>query len=189
MIWEYDEEEEWDDEEEDWEDEDDDEEDEGEVKEKPRRRPRFSKRKRELLYKSQRGRCMYCGIKLGMAFFDIDHKIPFAKKGSDDVENLQMLCRPCNGRKGDMTDGDFRKKYKLPGARSQEAKDPPEEQIPESYFEKISKQSSRKSRKKRAARRREEEEWEEEELEDDEEYEEEDWDDDEEDEEEDEGWF
>ena len=41
MIWEYDEEEEWDDEEEDWEDEDDDEEDEGEVKEKPRRRPRF----------------------------------------------------------------------------------------------------------------------------------------------------
>ena len=31
---------------------------------------------------------MYCGIKLGMAFFDIDHKIPFAKKGSDDVVDV-----------------------------------------------------------------------------------------------------
>ena len=168
MIWEYDEEEEWDDE------EDDEEDEEGE---KPRRRKRLSE-ERKTLYKAQKGRCMYCGFKGEIDRFQVDHKTPVARGGRDGIGNLQMLCSPCNNRKSDLTDGEFRNKYGLPGARDKRAEDPPEKEIPQSEFKKISKQSSRR---RRTTRRREEEELEE--------WEEEDWDDDDEEEEEDEGWF
>ena len=121
--------------------------------EEPKRRKRFGKIERETLYKAQKGRCMYCGFKGEMAHFDVDHKTPVARNGKDNLGNLQMLCKPCNSRKGDLTDGEFRKKYRLPGARSLEAKNPPKKRIPQSDFDTVSKQNSQK---KKAARRREE---------------------------------
>jgi 5-methylcytosine-specific restriction endonuclease McrA len=42
-------------------------------------------------------RCRRCGR---MDDLTIDHIIPISAGGSDDLRNLQILCRPCNSRKG-----------------------------------------------------------------------------------------
>ena len=103
------------------------------------------------MFKEQNGRCMYCGKKEKEAtYFDIDHKTPMARDGSDGMSNLQLLCRPCNTRKGAMSDGEFRKQYKLTPAR--QAKGPPTKVIPQSYFEKISKEVGKKKARTRQRR-------------------------------------
>lgn len=95
----------------------------------------ISKEKRERLFKKQNGRCMYCGRKSTMHYLDADHKTPVKNGGGDNIGNLQLLCKPCNGRKGSSTDGVFRKDYKLTPSR--QAKFPPEKLIPQKHFDKI----------------------------------------------------
>lgn len=46
-------------------------------------------------------RCKYCKNKENLT---IDHKIPKVKGGSDDIKNLQCLCKKCNSLKSDLTD-------------------------------------------------------------------------------------
>jgi|AMFO01.1.fsa_nt_gi Restriction endonuclease len=117
--------------------------------EEPQRRKAPPKRLKELLYKEQGGRCMYCGIRLAIHYFHVDHKSPASRGGGDNPANLQLLCGPCNGLKGNRyTDGQFRKLYGLPPARSQSG--PPAKQIPRAYFDRISKEL----RKKQQARKR-----------------------------------
>lgn len=41
--------------------------------------------------------CRSCGVQLDLS---IDHIIPLAKGGTDEIENLQTLCLTCNVRKG-----------------------------------------------------------------------------------------
>lgn len=46
--------------------------------------------------------CACCGKKdRSRVFFQVDHIIPMNKGGKSVPENLQILCRVCNGRKGD----------------------------------------------------------------------------------------
>ena len=120
--------------------------------ETPQRR-RIGKREleelRTLLAKKQRNRCMYCGKKMEPSYFEVDHMKPVARGGSDRIVNFQLLCAPCNKRKGDRTDGEFRKQYKLTPTR--QAKGPPTKVIPQKYFEDLSKQ--RQVKKRRASRR------------------------------------
>ena len=117
--------------------------------EEPRRRKSFGKKERDALFALQQGKCMYCGKKEREAtYFDIDHKTPMARNGSDALSNLQLLCRPCNTRKGAQTDGQFRKAFKLPAASK--AKEPPTKVIPQSYFEKIAKEIAGKKSTKRS---------------------------------------
>ena len=108
-------------------------------------RKRIGKREREALYAEQKGRCNYCGVKLDMAYFPVDHKTPVARNGTNDFSNLQLICSPCNTRKGDMTDGEFRRKYKLTPAR--QANGPPAQVIPQGHFEDRTKEVAKRRKK------------------------------------------
>ena len=41
--------------------------------------------------------CVQCGT---VKDLEIDHIVPFSKGGSDELDNLQLLCRSCNAQKG-----------------------------------------------------------------------------------------
>ena len=49
--------------------------------------------------------CVRCGKKLRRGDADIDHIIPQSCGGSDDIDNLQCMCRNCNRSKGNGMDG------------------------------------------------------------------------------------
>jgi 5-methylcytosine-specific restriction endonuclease McrA len=53
---------------------------------------------REGVMRRDGGRCQECGSTENLA---IDHRVPWTEGGSStDPENLQVLCRTCNSRKG-----------------------------------------------------------------------------------------
>lgn len=51
------------------------------------------------IFKVQYGKCAYCRIELCVQYH-VDHIVPLARGGSNDRQNLQLLCRPCNLAKG-----------------------------------------------------------------------------------------
>lgn len=54
-------------------------------------------------------RCARCGTKTKLT---ADHVIPLIAGGSNMIDNIQPLCKPCNSSKKDKLDGwDFRKKF------------------------------------------------------------------------------
>ncbi len=53
-------------------------------------------------------RCELCGAHEDQIALHIDHIIPRAKGGSDDISNFQALCLTCNTNKRDTDDTDFR---------------------------------------------------------------------------------
>jgi 5-methylcytosine-specific restriction endonuclease McrA len=48
------------------------------------------------------GRCCVCCGEAGVAL-TVDHIVPVSRGGVDSYENIQPLCRTCNGRKGTQT--------------------------------------------------------------------------------------
>lgn len=72
------------------------------VKEKP-----ISKRRREIFAKSN-GRCHYCAAPLLLdGVWHIEHMLPRALGGLDDLSNLVAACRDCNLAKSDRTALEF----------------------------------------------------------------------------------
>jgi len=51
--------------------------------------------------------CVYCGNRNYFAL-TIDHKVPFADGGSEDIENRQLVCAWCNQMKADLNDEEFK---------------------------------------------------------------------------------
>ena len=75
-----------------------------------RARPSFNKKDKEFLYERQKRKCNGCKRSLPMDVLHVDHIRAFSKGGSDKPSNLQLLCGPCNGKKGNGTQAQFEKK-------------------------------------------------------------------------------
>ena len=58
---------------------------------------------KDVLYQRQNGSCGGCGDHMRQRNLTVDHIVPRSKGGSDDMENLQLLCQACNSMKGDRT--------------------------------------------------------------------------------------
>ena len=52
----------------------------------------FPKEVRELIYNTAKGRCALCGRKITYDKMTLDHIVPLAMNGADDVSNLQCTC-------------------------------------------------------------------------------------------------
>ena len=104
------------------------------------KRIRFSDDLKRELYQEQNGRCLYCGVAKKIKAYEIDHKHPAARGGSNDKHNLQLLCRACNRRKGVQSDVEFRERYsELLSTRGNFK--PPQKVIPQQAFVRVMKQT------------------------------------------------
>ena len=55
---------------------------------------------KEEKYQETDGICPSCGKKFDFKDMEGDHIDPWSEKGKTEIDNLQMLCKPCNRRKG-----------------------------------------------------------------------------------------
>ena len=63
----------------------------------PNRRKKISGTTKKIVFERDAYRCVKCS---GYVDLCVDHKHPWSRGGTDDVDNLQTLCRSCNSRKG-----------------------------------------------------------------------------------------
>ena len=63
------------------------------------------------LYGIQGGHCALCQTHLQVEHLTIDHIVPRSKGGTDHQDNLQLLCLPCNSRKGNRRWEQVKKEY------------------------------------------------------------------------------
>ena len=95
---------------------------------------------KEELGKLQDRRCMYCGARKLLRNLQIDHVNPAVRGGSNEFNNLQLLCAPCNQRKGMQTDSEFRRRYsELVDVNLTR---PPTKQISQSEFKRVTRQTT-----------------------------------------------
>ena len=78
---------------------------------RPTERITWPKGLKRRLMRRQDNTCTYCGNRRRATSMDIDHITPVVRGGSNDESNLQVICRPCNLRKGIQTDEEFRPRY------------------------------------------------------------------------------
>lgn len=64
------------------------------------------------LMRQSNNTCAYCGHRITARGLHVDHMVPVVRGGSNDINNLQAICRPCNKRKGQQTDEEFRERYR-----------------------------------------------------------------------------
>ena len=58
-----------------------------------------------VVYMRDGGMCVECGYR--DPYIEFDHKIPRSKGGPNTVDNIQLLCRGCNRKKGNKIDASF----------------------------------------------------------------------------------
>ena len=66
---------------------------------------------RKYVYERDNFQCQSCGKKGTEIQLNIDHIIPLAKGGSNDLSNLQTLCYQCNQAKSAKRDQRFRRYF------------------------------------------------------------------------------
>lgn len=64
-------------------------------------RKTFSPDERRAIYDREGGLCFHCGEALQIDGFHVDHLIPIAAGGGDEMDNLAASCPPCNLTKSD----------------------------------------------------------------------------------------
>lgn len=68
---------------------------------------------RQYVFQRDKYQCQSCG-KTGLETdLSIDHIIPLARGGQNDISNLHTLCCTCNQSKSDKTDHRFRQHFKI----------------------------------------------------------------------------
>lgn len=63
-------------------------------------RREVSARVRFEVLKRDKFACQYCGAKAPEVLLEVDHVVPVAGGGTNDIANLLSSCKPCNGGKG-----------------------------------------------------------------------------------------
>lgn len=70
----------------------------------------FTAQERAAVYNKTEGHCATCGEFVPYTDFTVDHIIPLAKGGNNDLSNLQCACSVCNRIKQDILPEDLMKK-------------------------------------------------------------------------------
>ncbi|MBD1920825.1 HNH endonuclease [Microcoleus sp. FACHB-831] len=68
---------------------------------------------RKYVFERDRYQCRSCGKTKLETNLSIDHIIPLARGGSNDISNLHSLCLTCNQQKTDKLDPRFRRHFDL----------------------------------------------------------------------------
>lgn len=71
------------------------------------KRKSFTSGERILVYNKSKGRCVICGNFVPFDDFTVDHVIPLAKGGTNEISNLQCTCDICNRIKQDILPEDL----------------------------------------------------------------------------------
>lgn len=63
---------------------------------------------RLVVYDKCNHRCAYCGCELEYKDMQVDHAVPLARGGTDEISNYMPSCRSCNHYKGTLIVEEFR---------------------------------------------------------------------------------
>ena len=74
------------------------------------KRKLFSRKERMQIYRKTKGYCYLCGEFLDFDNFEIEHKIPLTKGGTNDFKNLFPACHYCNTMKNSIYSQELIKK-------------------------------------------------------------------------------
>lgn len=74
-------------------------------------RIRIPQEVRKYVFQRDKYQCQSCGKTSAETELNIDHIIPLASGGSNDISNLQTLCRTCNQSKKHHFDPRFRRHF------------------------------------------------------------------------------
>ena len=74
------------------------------------KRKSFSVNERIKVYRKTKGHCYLCGEFIDFDSFEIEHKVPISKGGTNDLDNLFCSCHCCNTIKQDIYPEDFMEK-------------------------------------------------------------------------------
>ncbi|BBD58181.1 hypothetical protein NIES2109_09520 [Nostoc sp. HK-01] len=66
---------------------------------------------RQYVFQRDKYQCQSCGKTAEETNLTIDHIIPLAQGGQNDISNLHTLCLTCNQAKSDKTDQRFRRRF------------------------------------------------------------------------------
>lgn len=66
---------------------------------------------RKYVFQRNQYQCQSCGQTYPEKLLTVDHIIPLARGGTNDISNLQTLCYTCNQRKSAKLDQRFRRYY------------------------------------------------------------------------------
>lgn len=76
------------------------------------KRKQYSQTVRKMIYNNADGRCQLCGRKILYSDASLDHIIPLALGGLDDLSNIQLCCIPCNKLKNNILPEKFMDRIK-----------------------------------------------------------------------------
>lgn len=74
------------------------------------KRKKFSVKERKSVYRKTHGHCYLCGKFVDFDSFEMDHKIPLSKGGTNELSNVFCACHCCNTIKHDIYYKNFMEK-------------------------------------------------------------------------------